>query len=57
MELPKIMIHYTIKDDKGKVETEGTFNFTNLGERRACAERFNKCLLEGYEVTTKRVRK
>ncbi len=56
MELPAIKIRFTITDNSGKKIHEGTFNFTDVGERRACSERFNKCLHDGYTVTTKRVK-
>lgn len=56
MDMPKIMIAFTIKDELGKTIHEGRFNYTDMAERRACAERFNQCLLDGYIVTTKRVK-
>lgn len=56
MEMPAIRIKYTINDDKGQKVHEGTFNYTDLNERRACAERFNQCLLDGYTVITRRVK-
>lgn len=56
MDLPIIRIKYVITDDKGHKVQEGTYNYTDMGERRACAERFNTCLLEGYTVTTRRVK-
>ena len=58
MELPKIMIKFTISDTAtGNVIHTGKFNFTNEGERRNCSARFNQCLLDGYTVTTVRVPK
>lgn len=57
MELPKIMIQFTISDNTGKVIHTGKFNFTNDGERKNCSSRFNQCLLDGYTVTTVRVPK
>lgn len=56
MDLPAIRIKFVIQNDKGEKVHEGTFNYTDLSERRACSERFNKCLLEGYTVTTRRVK-
>ena len=56
MELPKIMIQYTISKD-GKVVHTGKFNYTDDAERKNCASRFNQCLLDGYTVTTVRVPK
>ena len=56
MELPAIKIKFIILNTDGSKHHEGIFNFTDIGERRACAERFNQCLLEGYTVTTRRVK-
>ena len=56
MEMPPIRIKYVITDAKGNKLHEGTYNYTDIGERRACAERFNACLLEGNTVTTRRVK-
>lgn len=56
MEMPAIKIKYVITDAKGNKLHEGTYNYTDIGERRACAERFNACLLEGHTVTTRRVK-
>lgn len=56
MELPAIRIKFVITDEKGQKVHEGTFNFTDVGERRACSERFNQCLLDGYTVTTRRIK-
>lgn len=56
MDMPKIIIKFVITDANGNKQHEGTFNYTDIGERRACAERFNQCLLEGYTVTTRKVK-
>lgn len=56
MELPAIKIKYTILNKDGTKHHEGQFNFTDEQERRACAERFNHCLLNGYTVTTRRIK-
>ena len=56
MELPAIKIKYVITDDKGNKVHEGVYNYTDINERRACAERFNTCLIDGYTVTTRRVK-
>lgn len=56
MEMPAIKIKYVVTDAKGNKVHEGTYNYTDIGERRACAERFNQCLIDGYTVTTRRVK-
>lgn len=56
MELPRILIEFIILTPAGKVQHQGSYSYTDVGERRACAERFNQCLLDGYTVTTRRVK-
>lgn len=56
MEMPVIKIKFIILNKDGTKHHEGHFNFANEQERRACAERFNQCLLQGYTVTTRRVK-
>lgn len=56
MEMPTIKIKFLILNSDGTKHHEGTFNFSDTAERRACAERFNQCLLEGYTVTTRRIK-
>lgn len=56
MELPVIKIEYVITHPDGTEQAKGTFNFTDMAARRACAERFNKCVLDGFTVTTRRVK-
>ena len=56
MDMPAIKIKFVILNADGTKHHEGTFNYTDINERRACAERFNQCLLDGYTVTTRRVK-
>ena len=57
MEMPPIRIKFIILNQDGTKHHSGSFNFNDANERRACAERFNECLLQGYTITTTRVRK
>lgn len=56
MDMPAIKIKFVILNMDGTKHHEGVFNFSDVTERRTCAERFNQCLLEGYTVTTRRVK-
>lgn len=56
MDMPAIKIKFVILNADGTKHHEGIYNFTDVQERRACAERFNQCLLEGFTVTTRRVK-
>lgn len=56
MEMPPIRIKFIILNQDGTKHHEGFYNYSDIGERRACAERFNQCLLDGYTVTTRRVK-
>lgn len=56
MEMPRIVIKFVITKPDGTKHHEGTYNMSDAKEKRACASRFNDCLLNGYTVTTRRVK-
>lgn len=56
MELPQIRIKYIILNKDGTKHREGTYNFMDPAERKSHSARFNDCLLDGYTVTTRRIK-